>query len=308
MTKSVEIRPGDPQWIENLDRDIKGPPFERLFVRGRPLRQEAAYIAIVGTRKATTAGIQKTEEIATELAEGGAVIVSGLAYGIDAAAHRAALAAGGHTIAVLGTGNDLCYPSKHKNLQERIEAVGTLVSEYPDGTESNSWHFPERNRVIAALSDGVVVIEGGLKSGALITARFGLDFGREVMALPGSTRNPYAKGPHHLIRTSSAALVTCAQDVMETLAPGIVWSAADKATSMHPVLPAGLDEVDGLVLQIMDDVPLPADQLAKTAGRPTGEISMALARLEVRGLADHRFAGFQITRAGARVREALANL
>ena len=308
MTHSLRVCPGDPQWIPRLGQNVKGQPITELFVRGRPLDPSARYIAIVGTRKATLAGLEKTEEMATALSQAGFVIVSGMALGVDGAAHRAALAAGGHTVAVLGTGADLCYPPQHKKLRERIESVGTLVSQYPDGTESQRFHFPERNRVMAAMCEAVVVIEGGLKSGALITARFGLDFQRDVMALPGSTRNPVTAGPHELIRTSQAGLVTCAQDVMEVVAPGIVWAAADEDPSTDRALPSGLEDVDGHILQLMDDVAASPEKLARAARRPPGEVSMALARLEVRGLVDRRFAGFLITGAGARLRASLANL
>jgi DNA processing protein len=170
----------------------------------------------VGSRAATRDGLLLAAELASDLAKAGFVVVSGLARGIDSAAHAAALDAGGATIAVLGTGADQVYPSEHRGLAERIAASGALVSEFPPGTPPRAFHFPLRNRIISGLSRAVVVVEAPEKSGALITAREALDQGREVMAVPGRVGGGRNRGAHGLIR-DGAKLVESAVDILQEL-------------------------------------------------------------------------------------------
>lgn len=199
-----------------LLRDSPNPPVA-LFVAGDPTRLWQPAIAIVGSRNPTAGGRDNARDFATALAGHGLTIASGLAAGIDAAAHRAALACSGSTYAVIGTGPDLAYPRHHRQLQAQIASQGAVVSEYPPGTVPRSGQFPARNRLLAALALGTVVIEAAERSGALITARLASEAGREIFALPGSIHNPMARGCHRLIR-QGATLVTHADDILEGVA------------------------------------------------------------------------------------------
>lgn len=200
-----------------LLRDIPNPP-AALFVAGEPDVLWRPQIAVIGSRNPTAGGKDNARDFAGELARRGLVITSGMAAGIDSIAHEAALDAGGTTVAVMGTGLDLVYPPAGEALAERIRGEGALVSEFPPGTRARRAHFPARNRIISGLSLGVLVIEAGLRSGTLITARLAGGQGREVFALPGSIHNPLAKGCHRLIR-DGARLVESVAEVIEDLAP-----------------------------------------------------------------------------------------
>src|SRR6266700_435526 len=196
-------------------REIPLPP-ERLWVRGRVEADDTLAIAIVGAREATQYGIGCAERLAADLAARGITIISGLARGIDSAAHRGALRVGGRTIAVLGSGADVIYPPENRRLAARIEGGGAVMSPFAPGTPPLAHHFPLRNRVIAGLSLGVVVVEAAERSGALITARLAAEFGREVMAVPGPVTSPASRGAHALIR-DGAALVESGEDVIAEL-------------------------------------------------------------------------------------------
>jgi DNA processing protein len=187
-----ELIGASPEWPGCLSELGPHDPPTRLFVDGIPLDPHAKALAVVGTRRPSGAGLDAVRRLATGLAEAGFVVVSGLAVGIDAAAHEATLAAGGHTVAVLGCGLDVDYPSPNRRLKALIATKGTLVSEYPDGVPPSRHTFPRRNRIIAGLSLGVVIVEGAMTSGALVTARLALDCDRNVYAVPGSPRNPMA--------------------------------------------------------------------------------------------------------------------
>ena len=300
MTKRV-IRRGCPEWPSKLD-DL-GPhlPPDRLYVEGLPLVVGDRTIAVVGARHPSAAGVEAARELTTGLAQAGFGIVSGLAVGIDSVAHRAALEVGGYTIAVLGCGLDVDYPKRNKKLKELIGQRGTLVTEYPDGTEPYASHFPERNRILAGLAKGVLFVEGTSRSGGLITARIALDAQRDVYAVPGSIRNPLAWAPNELIRTSQAALVTEVKHICDEVAPSLVW----QPTLEHGVAaPAALDEPERQLLAFLDDSPVPREDIRRQSGLTEGEASLALARLEVRGLALRRTGGYVITDAGARARRA----
>ncbi len=208
------IRRGSDDYPPQLAR-IADPP-EWLYIAGDPTLLWHPQLAIVGSRSATAGGLATARDFAATLAAAGLAITSGLADGIDGAAHAAALDAGGLTFAVCGTGLDQVYPHKHTALAARIEARGALVSEDPPGTEPTPGRFPRRNRIIAGLALGTLVVEASLRSGSLITARLAGESGREVFAIPGSIHNPLARGCHRLIR-DGAKLVESAQDVLDEL-------------------------------------------------------------------------------------------
>jgi DNA processing protein len=273
-----------------------------LYVEGLPLPDVEKSVAIVGTRKCTAAGKDAATRMARDFAKAGFAVVSGLAVGIDAAAHRGALDAGGHTVAVLGAGLDSSYPSYNRRLRDQIGKRGTVVSEYPEGTEPLKSNFPARNRIIVGLSKGVVVVEGGEKSGALITARIALDVNRSVWAVPGSYRNAMARGPNELIRTSEAGLVTEVEHVFEELAPSLVWKDREGVTLAQA---PQLEEGEAVILRFLDDSPLAADRIARELGLDPAVTVYALSRLQVRGFARKWGGGYQISDTGARVRQAL---
>ncbi|MDP2882859.1 MAG: DNA-processing protein DprA [Azonexus sp.] len=219
--------------------EIADPP-SLLYVRGNPALLQKRGLAMVGSRNATPQGLQTAESFAKALAGNGLCIVSGLALGIDAAAHRGALAAGGDTIAVIGTGADRIYPARNKELALAIVERGAVISEFPLGTPSIAANFPRRNRIISGLARGVLVVEAALESGSLITARLAGEQGREVFAIPGSIHSPVARGCHKLIK-QGAKLVETASDILEEL--GNFTSPEEPVESTptddeHPVLAA----------------------------------------------------------------------
>ena len=193
-------------------------PPDALYVAGDPMLLWHPAVAIVGSRAPSAAGAEHAFDFARALAQAGFCIVSGMAAGVDAAAHRGALSVGGRTVAVLGCGVDVAYPPSNRDLHAQVTAQGAVVGEYPPGTPARAFQFPQRNRIVAALSLGTVVIEAALRSGALITARLAAEAGREVFALPGSIHNPMSRGCHRLIR-EGAALVESPREVVAALAP-----------------------------------------------------------------------------------------
>ncbi len=290
------VHPGAPEWPGHLSEPGTQSPPGRLFVAGAPLADSAPAVAVVGTRRPSMAGIEATRTIAGTLAQAGFGIVSGLAVGIDAAAHSAALEVGGTTVAVLGCGLDVGYPAPNLRLKERIVQSGTVVSEYPLGVGPLKRHFPARNRIIAALSVGVVVIEGAITSGALVTARLALDLNRSVYAVPGSIRNPMAAGPNELIRTARAALITEPRHILEDLAPNLVWSPSPGSAPK----PAPVDRVERDVLATLEDTPTPLDRISARTDVQPGRAALSLAKLEVRGLVIRGQGGYVLTESGAR--------
>ena len=294
------ITPNDVEWPEGL-QEMRGiEPPEQLYLTGLPIPPLNKSIAVVGTRRPTGSGAIAARQIARALAQAGYVVVSGLAVGIDAIAHKAALDAGGTTVAVLGAGLDQAYPQKNARLRREIECRGTVVTEYSMGTAPHAGNFPERNRIIAGLSSAVVVIEGTSRSGALITARLAFDMAREVFAVPGSIRNSLAEGPNELIRTSIARMITDVQHIFDELAPGSVW-AEHLGVSRVDGKPALSDE-ESAVLATFDDSPLGTAGVTRLCALPEGQVKLILARLEVRGLVVRRRRGWELTDVGARIR------
>jgi DNA processing protein len=259
-----------------------GPPFA-LFIRGDRALLGQPHFAIVGSRNPTPQGAENAHAFARYLAECGLVICSGLAAGIDAAAHRGALAAGAPTTAVLGCGPDRVYPAGNAGLAQRIAATGLIVSEYLPGTRPIRENFPRRNRIISGLALGVLVVEAARRSGSLITARLAGDQGREVFAIPGSIHNPLARGCHALIR-QGAVLVETAHDILAEIGPlaGVSLPARD------PVVPAAVDapEADGDYRKLLDALahdPCGVDGLAGRTGLTAAEVSSMMLILELQG-------------------------
>lgn len=200
-------------------------------------------LAIVGTRKASPYGLEVGEWLGAELALLGITVVSGLAHGIDAAAHRGALSAAGATIAVLGCGLDVCYPTRNRDLYRQILSAGTLLSEHPPGTKPLPHHFPVRNRIIAGMSLGVVIVEGKLGGGAMITARLAMEYGREVFAVPGPVHAAGSRGPHLLVR-DGARLVTSPEEILEDLGMPASESRNQDALELRPDEQRVLDKLE----------------------------------------------------------------
>ncbi len=211
------VHPGHPSYPRLL-AEISGRP-SILYVRGELTPADDASVAIVGTRRATPYGRQAAERIAAELAQAGVTVVSGLARGVDAAAHRAALEAGGRTIAVLGSGPDVIYPAEHRRLAEQILESGAILSELPPGAKPDAQNFPARNRIVSGMTLGTLIVEAPLRSGALITASFAADQGREVFVIPGSIFAQTAEGTNALLR-DGARLVRDGADILEDLGLG----------------------------------------------------------------------------------------
>jgi DNA processing protein len=266
---------GDPLYPARL-LDMADPPL-LLFVQGRPdALTQAARLAVVGSRNPTPQGGQNARAFAQALAEAGLCIVSGLALGVDGAAHEGALAGGGFTLAVVGTGLDRVYPSRHRALAHRIAEQGALISEYPLGTPPLAHHFPRRNRIIAGLGLGTLVVEAALQSGSLITARLAAEQGSEVFAIPGSIHSPLSRGCHALIR-QGAKLVESAQDVLEDLR----LDGPRHAAPQRP--PAAAAAEEDPVLQALGHDPLGLDELQARTGLDTARLQARLLDLELDG-------------------------
>jgi DNA processing protein len=251
--------------------ELYDPP-ERLYVRGSFDSLSQPGVAVVGARSCSAYGAQVARSVARELAAAGVVVVSGLARGIDGEAHRGALEGGGTTIAVLGCGIDRDYPRSHAELARRIVGSGAIVSEYPPGVEPAPWRFPARNRIIAGLSLATVVVEARERSGALITADFALELGRDVFAVPGEITSGLSAGTNGLLRQGAAPL-TAALDVLEAI--GVEPPAARRV----PVSDGG-----AALLALLADGAQAADELTRRIGRPSAEVAAALVELELAGL------------------------
>ncbi|TMK14301.1 MAG: DNA-protecting protein DprA [Actinobacteria bacterium] len=265
--------PGDPDYCPAFLR-LADPPIA-VFVRGRVLDHGDDRVAVVGSRRPTNTGMEVALDLGRGLALAGVVTVSGGAVGIDAAAHRGALDAGGVTVAVLGSGIDVAHPARNRDLFQRIEASGTLVSEYPPGTPAEPFRFPARNRLIAALSRGVVVVEGAAKSGTRITAEHAVDLGLDVFAVPGPVTSPLAETPLGLIR-DGATMIRGTADLLEDL-------RLEGAASGERALPRGLSADEGKVLASLATSMLPSAVAAAT-GIPVADTLTVLIALEIRGL------------------------
>jgi DNA processing protein len=289
----------DDERFPSLLRDIPSPP-AALWLAGDPDVLWQPQLAVIGSRNPTAGGTDNARSFAGELARQGLTITSGMASGIDSAAHEAALDAAGHTIAVLGTGLDIVYPASGRSLAQRIRQQGALVSEFPLGAPPKRAHFPARNRIISGLSLGVLVIEAGLRSGTLITARMAANQGRDVFALPGSIHNPLAKGCHRLIR-DGARLVESVAEILQELAP----LAGRLAHQVQQELDAGLERQRQPSLELGENDPQlgldseyrqlwsclghdprPVDAIIEQSGLTARAVSAMLLMLELRGMVE----------------------
>ncbi|MGH8457157.1 MAG: DNA-processing protein DprA [Stenotrophobium sp.] len=266
----------DPRYPPLL-RECTGAP-AALFCQGDPDLLPLPQVAIVGARSASPQGLENARAFAAELARRGLVITSGLALGIDGAAHRGALEADGFTVAVCGTGLDRVYPAQHRELAHQIALRGLLISEFPPGTPVRPENFPRRNRIISGLALGVLVVEAARESGSLITARIASEQGREVFAIPGSIHSPMARGCHGLIR-QGAKLVETAEDILEEIAPHI----AGAKPVLSRTAAAELDPAHEKILGALGADTLGVDQLVERTGLNVDALSGALLTLELEG-------------------------
>ncbi|MBL8057291.1 MAG: DNA-protecting protein DprA [Anaerolineales bacterium] len=264
-----------PDYPRNLLSIAAPPPV--LFVRGKLTEADEWAVALVGTRRATSYGREIARELAGGLAASGVTVVSGLARGIDAAAHRAALEAGGRTIAVLGCGVDVVYPPEHRELAQAIARSGAVVSDYPLGTPPDAVNFPPRNRIISGLSKGVVVVEADEDSGALITTDFAAEQGRDVFAVPGNINQRASRGANKLLQ-QGAKLVLGVTDVLEELN----LAQAAERQAVQAALP--LDNLEQQVLEQLAAGPAHVDELCAQLSLPVAQVSSALALMELKGL------------------------
>jgi DNA processing protein len=269
-------------WEDNrypkLLRHIANPPAV-LYMRGELRPEDELAVAVVGTRLPSPYGRQVAQKLAGELAAKGVTIASGLARGIDAEAHRAAIAAGGRTMAVLGSGLDVMYPREHAGLARDVAQHGAVLSDYPLGTKPDAVHFPARNRIVSGLSLGTIVIEAGDTSGALITARFAGEQGRDVFAVPGSIFSKQSLGVHRLLQ-DGAKLVATVQDVLDELNLGLVAHQLE----MPVTAAAPADPVEAALLASLSSEPRHIDEVARVVELPVSRVSSALTLMELKGL------------------------
>jgi len=269
----------DPGYPENLKEVSDAPVL--LYLRGSLRKDDRAAVAVVGTRMPSSYGRSAAERITRELVQHGLTIVSGLARGIDTVAHRSALANGGRTLAVLGCGLDRIYPPENRKIAERITESGALISEFPCGTGPDAGNFPRRNRIISALSLGVLIVEAGEKSGALITADTALDQGREVFAVPGEIFNSRARGTNRLIQ-QGAKLVQSAADILEELSYRLPIQNEEKP-AVSPV-PPDLSEKEKRILEMLSEKPVHIDAICQHTGFSPPEALSLLLTLELKQL------------------------
>lgn len=277
-----------------LLREITDPPAV-LFVRGELVASDGLSIAIVGTRHATSYGLRQAERLASGLSRSGLTVVSGLARGIDAAAHRGALEAGGRTIAVLGSGVLNVYPSEHGELAARIAATGAVISEFPPRRPPMSGAFPRRNRLITGLCLGVIIVEASDRSGALISATHSMEQGREVFAVPGRVDSRVSRGCHRLIR-DGAKLVETVDDVLEELGPLVDVAPRGDGTPVRHPAELLLNDQEQAVLDAIELAPTSIDQIVVASRLPVHRVLATISVLEMRHLV-RRVSGNQVCRA-----------
>lgn len=266
------ITPSSSEYPELL-KHISDPP-SQFWCEGDLQVTSLSCVAVVGARECTPYGEKAAFDLSKSLAQAGVVVVSGLALGIDTAAHKGALAGGGKTIAVLGCGMDIPYPSENISLKKNIFQNGVVISEYAPGTQATVWSFPRRNRIISGLSLGVVVVEAGLKSGSLITANLALQQGRDVFAVPGNISSPLSAGTHRLIQ-SGAKLVNSVEDILEELKLGVKTSFKE--------IKENISHAEKKLLHLLSNGPRHMDELLEATGSPMNELSSLLIEMELNG-------------------------
>ncbi len=273
---NIKVLTWDDEAYPRRLKEIDQPP-PVLYLRGSLLPEDEWAVAIVGTRRVTAYGRQVAEELASVLARNGVTVISGLARGVDSIAHQAALNAGGRTIAIMGTGVEQIYPPENRRLAEQMLQQGALVSDYPLGTPPDGINFPPRNRIISGLALAVVVVEAGLTSGALITASFAAEQGRDVFAIPGNITAPQSQGTNRLIQDGATPLLN-PQQVLEALNLTMVT----EHRAARRVLPT--DPVEKQVYQVLGAEPLHVDEIRMRTDMPIEQVSATLALMELKGM------------------------
>ena len=276
----------EPEYPQTL-LQIYDPPV-LLYVRGDPQVLNLPSLGIVGTRRPTVYGTQMAQRLGRELAARGLVIVSGLARGIDAIAHQGAMDAHGRAIGVLGTGVDVCYPKENKKLYEKVLERGAIISEFPLRTHPAPENFPVRNRIVAGLPLGAVIVEGAQYSGSLITARLAMEFGREVFGVPGNVTQPVSFAPNLLIK-QGAKLVTCAEDVIEELPTpvrgALVQAEKPEAEQRNLLAADGLNGSEKKLYELLSaEEPVPIDEIVERSSLNSSEVLATLFTLEMKGI------------------------
>lgn len=265
--------PLEHKYLQLLDTIAKKP--ERLHFIGKLPSTRLTSVAIVGSRKPTSYGKEVTYRLSYELASRGIIIISGLALGVDGIAHRAALDAGGTTIAVVANGVDIIYPASHRSLaKEIIDKGGAIISEYPPGTEARDFYFLARNRIVSGLADAVVVTEAAIRSGTLSTVAHALDQGREVFVVPGNITSPLSAGCNSLLK-QGAQPVTCSEDVLEIIAPDLL--------KPQQILPLGNSPAESNIISLIQSGLRDGDELMASSGLAASEFSQTLTMLEIAG-------------------------
>ena len=276
----------EPEYPQTL-LQIYDPPV-LLYVRGDRQVLNLPSLSIVGTRRPTLYGTQMAQRLGRDLAARGLVIISGMARGIDAIGHRGAMDANGRAIGVLGTGIDVCYPKENKKLYEKVLERGAIVSEFPLHTHPAPENFPVRNRIVAGMPLGVVVIEGAQYSGSLITARLAMEFGREVFGVPGNVTQPVSFAPNQLIK-QGAKLVTCAEDVIEELPTpvraALLKAEQPEAEQRNLLAAASLDGSQKKLYELLNaEEPMPIDDIVERSGLNSSDVLATLFDLEMKGI------------------------
>ena len=267
------ISPHDHNYLQIIGSIAKVP--KKLYFIGKLPEKRIPTVAIVGTRKPTSYGREVTYRIATDLAQKGIIIVSGMALGVDGIAHRAALDANASTIAVVGNGVDIIYPAAHKSLANEIVAKGgAIISEYPPGTEARSFHFLERNRIVSGLSDAIVITEAAIRSGTISTAMHAIEQGREVFVVPGNITSPLSAGCNNLIK-QGAHPITSADDILEIIAPDLL-----RPQSM---LPLGMNMYETKIISLLQSGIRNGDEIQKISGIDAVKFSQTITMLEISG-------------------------
>jgi len=261
-------------------KDIYDPP-ALLYLRGELRRKDELAVAVVGSRKTSAYGREVTERIGRDLARHGVTVVSGMARGIDSVAHQGALQGGGRTIAVLGCGVDVIYPSENRNLFHQIIEQGAVLSEFPMGSPPEAGHFPRRNRIISGLSIGVVIVQASAESGSLITAGYALEQGREIFAVPGNIGAEGSRGTNRLIK-EGAKLVESSEDILEEVLPQWRREGEMAQKGEDPVLT--LTEAEKCLYGLLEETPLHIDALIRESQLDPGSVSSLLLNLELKGL------------------------
>jgi DNA processing protein len=270
----------DPAY-PGLLKEIHDPPMV-LYIKGADIPDNRVFIAVVGSRNATDYGLKAAEKIGQGLARRGVGVSSGMARGIDSSSHWGCLEGKGFTIAVLGTGIDVIYPSSNKKLYYQIAEKGAIISEFPMGAPPVPNNFPMRNRIISGLSRGTIIVEATKNSGSLITAALALEQGREVFAVPGSISSFKSAGCHYLIKQGAAALIENADDVLEAMGMNYPCSQKTDTFKQLPLIP--MDEAETVLYNIIGDYPVHIDKISREGNMEPGEVSSLLMKMELKGM------------------------